>query len=173
MHLFGANYGQVRGAARKLLVDSGARPYFLLKNALGSLAADRLFTGNRLGIPSLHAAKRISGEASRSGQLDADLSISLFKLAAHFESEDRKKPTDQLLSQREKRRVFGLLFGVSFNPLNIVLTTEGTCRIYAKMLDSEPGFWADYTGQLARKVRQQIVLSVFGRRSIFILFIQF
>jgi hypothetical protein len=153
IHAFGENYGQVRGAARKLLIDSGLRPYFLLKNALGSLAADRLFTGNRVGIPSLHSAKRISGQASRAGRLDPDLSISLMKLSAFFDAEDRKRPSDQLLSKRQKRSVFGLVFAASFNPLNVVLTTEGTCRIYAKMLDTEPGFWGDYTGQLAQKVR--------------------
>ncbi len=152
MHVFGAEYGQTRGAARKLLVDSGDRPYLLLKNALGAATADRLFSGNRVGIPTMQAARHISGEASRAGRLDDDLAISLLKLSAHYEEEDRKRPSDQLLSLRQKRIVWGLVFSVVARPVNVIITTEGTCRIYAKMLDTEPGFWGDYTGGLTKKV---------------------
>jgi hypothetical protein len=151
-HVFGAQYGQTRGKQRQLLVDSGQRPYELLKNALGATMAERLFSGNRVGIPTMQAARHISGSASRAGRLDDDLSVSLLKLTVHYESEDRKRPQDQLLHSRNKRNVFGLVFAVQSKPVNVILTTEGTCRIYAKMLDTEPGFWGDYTGGLTKKV---------------------
>jgi hypothetical protein len=160
IHVLGQNYGQTKGALRQQLVASGLRPYFLLQNALGSLSAERLFSGNRVGVPSMHAAKSISGQASRAGRRHDDLDRSLTILAEELEARDRGLAAAQLLNARQKRAVFGLVFGVSSKPLNVLLTTEGTCRIYAKMLDSEPGYWSDATGNLTQKARLSVHVAV-------------
>ncbi len=162
VHVFGAEYGQTRGSIRKALVDSGSRPYSLTKSAMESLTADRVFSGNRVGVPTPRAARAISGQASRAGQLHKDLGFSLTMLSTYYENEDRKRPaSEQLLDRRQRRSVFGLVFAVQTKPINIVLTTEGAVRIYLKMLDTEPGFWADYTGNLCKNVGRDAFASSF------------
>lgn len=160
VHVYGAEYGQTRGDIRKSLIDGGSRPYNLTKAALDSLSSERLFSGNRVGVPTHRAARSISGEASRAGQLHSVLSLSLALLVPFYEDEDKKRAADQLLSGRQKRSVFGLVFGVQSKPVNVVLTTEGAIRVYLKMLDTEPGFWADYTGNLCKDVRASRVFVV-------------
>ncbi len=156
-HALGKIYGQTRGIVRRQLVATDQKPYDMQKTALEKLKSQRFLTGNRLGVPGKRAAESISAAASRKGQLHPRLAYSLVQLEEHYAALDKSLADNQSMRAGVKRAMYGYVFHVSASPLNVMLTTEAGIRIYAQSINSEPGFWADFTGGICRRV---CVLSV-------------
>ena len=88
VHPAGKTYGQVRGAARAALLASGLRPHAMVADAMSKALPEAKATGNFTGIPSRHAAKKISSEYLNIGRMDADVEESLNKIRLQFQSHD-------------------------------------------------------------------------------------
>ncbi len=152
VHVFGEQYGQVKGVIRRELVQQDPRAYQLQLKSLGSLRADRFFSGNRLGVPGRHAAEKMSTAASHFGWLHQKLPESLLSMQTYYIDKDQAQAADQKMRSNSKRALWGFAFYATSSPVNIILASEASLRIYLALARAEPGFYCDYTGGICKPV---------------------